>query len=111
MRTTVDPTSLPDISYGTIDPDYARHLASIAPDDDGPIWMVNLMRYRDHAVYADGRETDLSGREADDRYAPFGPFRTVGAELVFLADVEEDHRTVLEGRRVRDGVEVRRAGW
>ena len=85
----MNPTSLPDISYGTINPDYARHLATIAPDDDGPIWMVNLMRYRDHAVYADGRETDLSGREADDRYAPFGPFRTVGAELVFLADVEE----------------------
>jgi hypothetical protein len=79
---------LPTLSYGTIDPDYARHLATIAPEDDGPIWMVNLMRYRERAVYADGRDTDLSGREADDRYAPFGPFRTVGAELVFLSDVE-----------------------
>ena len=46
------------------------------------------MRYRDRAVYADGRHTDLTGREADDRYAPFGPFRTVGAELVFLSDVD-----------------------
>ena len=36
----------------------------------------------------DGRATELTGREADDRYAPFGPFRTVGAELVFLSDVE-----------------------
>ena len=47
------------------------------------------MRYRDRAVYADGRDSDLTGREADDRYAPFGPFREVGAELVFLSDVEE----------------------
>ena len=84
----MDPDNLPTISYGTIDPGYARHLATIAPQDDGPIWMVNLMRYREHAVYADGRDTDLSGRQADDRYAPFGPFRTIGAELVFLSDVE-----------------------
>jgi hypothetical protein len=84
----MDPDNLPAISYGTIDPDYARHLTTIAPEDDGPIWMVNLMRYRERATYADGRDTDLSGREADDRYAPFGPFRTVGAELVFLSDVD-----------------------
>ena len=84
----MDPDDLPAISYGTIDRDYAEQLASVAPEDDGPIWMVNLMRYRDRAVYADGRDTDLTGREADDRYAPFGPFRTVGAELVFLSDVE-----------------------
>jgi hypothetical protein len=81
------PDALPTISYGTIDTDYAARLASVGPDDDGPVWMVNLMRYREQAVYADGRPSDLSGREADDRYAPFGPFRTVGAELVFLSDV------------------------
>lgn len=84
----MDPDLLPTLSYGTIDADYARHLASVEPEDDGPIWMVNLMRYRDRAVYADGRESKLTGREADDRYAPFGPLRSVGAELVFLSDVE-----------------------
>lgn len=31
---------------------------------DGPIFMVNLLRFKDKAVYEDGRETDLSGREA-----------------------------------------------
>jgi len=84
----MDADALPDISYGTIDREYASRLAAHPADDDGPVWMVNLMRYREHAVYADGRDSDLSGREADDRYAPFGPFRTVGAELVFLSDVE-----------------------
>jgi uncharacterized protein (DUF1330 family) len=85
----MDPDQLPTLSYGTIDRDYAGRLAAVAPEDDGPVWMVNLMRYRDRAVYADGRDADLAGREADDRYAPFGPFRTVGAELVLLADVGE----------------------
>ena len=84
----MDPDALPELSYGTIDREYAARLAAHPGPDDGPVWMVNLMRYRDHAVYADGRESELTGRQADDRYAPFGPFRTVGAELVFLADVE-----------------------
>ena len=83
-----DPVDRPTPSYGTVDIEYARRMASIAPEDDGPIWMVNLMRYRDRAVYADGRESDLTGREADDRYAPLGPLGAVGAELMFLSDVE-----------------------
>ena len=85
----MDPDQLPTLTYGTIDADYVRRLASLDPADDGPLWMVNLMRYRDRAVYPDGRASDLTGREADDRYAPFGPFRTIGAELVFLSDVDE----------------------
>ncbi len=36
---------------------------------DGPVCMVNLLKYREKAVYADGRETDLSGREAYSLYA------------------------------------------
>jgi len=84
----MDPDALPSLSYGTVDAAYLAQLRSVASEDDGPVWMVNLMRYRDRAVYADGRDSSLTGREADDRYAPFGPFRTVGAELVFLSDVE-----------------------
>ena len=84
----MDPVDLPTISYGTIDGEYARRMGAVAPEDDGPVWMVNLMRYRDRAVYADGRGADLTGREADDRYAPWGPFRTVSAQLVFLSDVQ-----------------------
>ncbi len=82
------PDALPDITSGTIDTRYATQLRAVAPGDDGPVWMVNLMRCRERAVYADGRETTLTGREADDRYAPFGPFRQVGAELVLLSEVE-----------------------
>ncbi|MEM6653934.1 MAG: DUF1330 domain-containing protein [Pseudomonadota bacterium] len=31
---------------------------------DGPIFMVNLLKFKDKAEYADGRETELTGREA-----------------------------------------------
>ena len=32
--------------------------------DDAPIKMVNLLKFKIKAEYADGRSTDLSGREA-----------------------------------------------
>ena len=39
------------------------------PDDGTPIYMVNLLKYKDRAEYADGRETGLSGREAYQLYS------------------------------------------
>ena len=36
---------------------------------EGPLYMLNLLKYRDKAEYADGRDTDLSGREAYGLYA------------------------------------------
>jgi hypothetical protein len=76
------------VRYGQINRDYAMKMLAMAPEDDGPIWMVNLMKYREKADYADGRDSDISGKEADDRYAPLGPLKAIGAQPVFLADVE-----------------------
>jgi hypothetical protein len=59
----------------------------MAAEQDGPFWAVNLMKYRDRAEYADGRETTLTGKEADDLYAPFGPIEAVGGTIAFGADV------------------------
>lgn len=39
---------------------------------DGPFFMVNLIEFRDRAVYADGRETDLTGVEANEIYGQTG---------------------------------------
>lgn len=53
----------------------------------GPMWALNLMQYRDRADYADGRETTLSGSEADDVYAPHKHLAAVGSRIVLLAPV------------------------
>jgi hypothetical protein len=76
------------VRYGQIDRAYGMRLATTPPEDDGPIWMINLMHYREKADYTDGRESDISGKEADDRYAPLGPLKAIGAEPVFFADVD-----------------------
>jgi uncharacterized protein (DUF1330 family) len=36
---------------------------------EGPVAMVNLLKFKDRAEYKDGRETELSGREAYGLYA------------------------------------------
>ncbi|HIG41438.1 MAG: DUF1330 domain-containing protein [bacterium] len=38
-------------------------------DTDSPIHMVNLLKFKENAEYADGRETDLTGAQA---YAIYG---------------------------------------
>lgn len=74
--------------YGTVDRGYAMTLATSAADD-GPVWMVNLMKYRAVADYADGRASTITGREADDLYAPIDTLTEIGASPVFLGDVEQ----------------------
>jgi uncharacterized protein (DUF1330 family) len=59
------------------------------PGPAGPIVMVNLLKFRDKAQYADGRVTDLSGREAYMIYGKavaelLGKF---GGEAFFMGDV------------------------
>ncbi len=48
-------------------PDQQRTFAERAPD--GSIFMLNLLKFRDTAEYADGRDTDLTGAQA---YALYG---------------------------------------
>jgi uncharacterized protein (DUF1330 family) len=44
-------------------------MAFFGADDGQPICMVNLLKFKDKATYADGSEPDLPGREAYARYA------------------------------------------
>jgi uncharacterized protein (DUF1330 family) len=58
-------------------------------DDDLPISMVNLLKFKDKAEYEDGRETNLTGAEA---YAIYGNevvehLKSIRAELVYSGDV------------------------
>ena len=43
--------------------------ALLESDFEGPVAMLNLLEFKERAEYEDGRETDLSGREA---YALYG---------------------------------------
>ena len=51
--------------------------------------MVNLMTFRAKARYADGRETDLTGEQANARYAPIKFIAQIGGRIEFIGRVNE----------------------
>jgi uncharacterized protein (DUF1330 family) len=63
--------------------------AMMQPGPPGPIYMVNLLKFHDRAQYADGRASDLSGREA---YMIYGRavaelLTKFGGKAIFAGDV------------------------
>ena len=57
--------------------------------DNRPIYMINLLKFKEKAEYKDGRETSLSGREA---YALYGEIIEkhlieLGGEVIFKSKV------------------------
>ena len=71
-----------------VDPDAAQFAAFKALDRDHPIEMLNLVKFRDRAVYPDGHElaaADLSGADAYARYgAQTAPIiARLGAEILW----------------------------
>ena len=68
--------------------------AMLEAGPEGPIVMVNLLKYRDKAEYADGRESDLTGREA---YGIYGQavaklVEAHGGRIIFAGQVS--HLTI-----------------
>lgn len=69
------------------DPEQVQEL--MQPGPEGPIFMVNLLKFKERAEYEDGRAADMTGREA---YMIYG--RTVseilpkfGGKVIFAGDV------------------------
>lgn len=71
--------------------DEQHHRVMTEPGPDGPIVMVNLLKFRDRAVYEDGSDGHLSGRDAYQRYgAAVGKLiRQYGGRFVFAGDVTD----------------------
>lgn len=69
--------------------DPSRLQAMLEKGPEGPIFMVNLLKFKDKAEYDDGRPCDLSGRDA---YMIYGRAVTellpkFGGRGIFAADV------------------------
>lgn len=67
-----------------------EQISALAADDrPEPITMLNLLKFRAKAAYPDGRDPELSGRDAYQRYAdrmvPYVESR--GAHVVFMGDI------------------------
>lgn len=72
----------------SITPREEQMAALIKQDQGGPIHMLNLLKFRDYAAYADGSDADVSGKDA---YMRYGAAVTqlvidVGGEFLFASD-------------------------
>ena len=94
---------------GSVEPS-AERIAAFAADADagGPIVMINLLRYRDRAVYPRGSDVEpCSGREAYQRYAArVTPILAeVGGRIVWFGNVR--HTVIApDGERWDDAILV-----
>lgn len=73
-------------TYGVVDAAYGDRLGS--SQDEGPIYMLSLMKYRTESDVPRGWGFGVIGRAEGERFAPPIPLLTaVGALLCFVADV------------------------
>lgn len=79
------------VRYGTVDRAFVAGLYAVPKEQDKPFFMLNLMRYRAWADYGDDRPR-ITGRAADDLYAPLAVLADLGAEVVLFGDVVEQVR-------------------
>ena len=70
------------------DKQWAR-MRSVSPDEDHEFLMVNLIKYRAKAKYADGRQTDLTGKQANALYAPIKFIAQIGGKVNFVGQVSQ----------------------
>jgi len=85
-------------SYGTRNDKQWARMRSLSPDEDREFLMVNLIKYRAKARYADGRKTDLTGEQANALYAPIKFIGQIGARVDYVG-------------RVNDQIGNRNPGW
>ena len=74
----------------TLYPNEEQMKGFLEPGPEGPICMVNMLKFKPRAVYEDGRETSLTGREAYGLYEAVITelIQQVGGYLGFAANVE-----------------------
>ena len=90
-----------DYPFGSIDVETAGRWLQLSPEEDGAVWMLNLMKYKPMADYGEDGGPAITGKEADDVYAPTAVLADLGATVPLFGDVT---------RQVSDGPAWERIG-
>jgi hypothetical protein len=85
------PISQSPIAHEYEEPNHEYLATYFEREEDGPMWALNLMKYREKAIYG-GVESDKSGLEADNLYNPTEQIEAVGGRMVLVAPVEQQLR-------------------
>lgn len=88
LATILMPNS-PQPSFGNRNDMQWARMRSVPADEDREFLMVNLIKFRAKATYADGRKTDLTGEQANALYAPIKFIAQIGGKIDFLGGVRD----------------------
>lgn len=80
-----DDIELAPVRYGELDAATLAEMRSSTSNE--PVFVISFLRFNEHAAYADGRSTDLTGEAAYDLYGASGHREGVGGELVHRASI------------------------
>lgn len=85
--------------HNRVNPSREQMAGFFEPGPEGPIYMVNLLKFKERADYPDGRPSDLTGEQAYDLYArgvgPLlakfggGPMFSAPVTRLMLGEVED----------------------
>ena len=78
-----------EFSFGTRNNQQWTRMRSISPDEDREFLMINLIKFRAKAKYADGRKTDLTGEQANALYAPIKFIAQIGGKVDYVGRVND----------------------
>ena len=72
-----------------VTPDTQVAMSFFSEAEDGPFVMLNLLKFKTNAEYDDGTDTNLSGREAYQRYGAVATecIQRVGGRMIFAGAV------------------------
>lgn len=76
-------------SFGTLNDVQRKRMEQLSPNKDRDFLMVNLIKFRSKAKYADDRKSDLTGRQANRLYAPLKNLGQIGASINYSERVRE----------------------
>lgn len=79
-----------DSGFGGGDPTLIQRM--MKEPTKGPFYMFNLIKFRAKAKYPDGRQTDLTGKQANALYSPVEYLSAIGARVVFSTDITPDNQ-------------------
>ncbi|MEM8668012.1 MAG: hypothetical protein AAGG48_10880 [Planctomycetota bacterium] len=80
---------LGELSFGTRNEAQWKRMRTVAETEDGEFLMVNLMKFRARAKYADGRETNLTGEQANALYSPIKFIGQIGGGIEYVGRVND----------------------
>ena len=89
-----------------VNPSPEQFMAFLNSDFSGPVCMLNLLKFKEHATYADGRASPISGQQAYELYGEKMKAFVISKGGKFLFHGSAEHLIIGETETLWDRVAI-----